>query len=375
MEKMEKKLLDLYTDPKQPGSFSGLERFRKELPFKITNKPFSKWSSQQDVISLHRPVRKNFQRQRIYSPYIDYIWQIDLVVMTQYSDIIANKKYAYILTVIDCFSKMAFARPLKHKSGPETAAALQDIIKYSGRNPKYIGADKGLEFLNQDLKSVLKKYNIKIYNSNTNFKTSLKYKAPIIERFNRTLRNKMWRMFSYHNNKHWVEYLQDLIDSYNNTWHRSIKMKPIEVNNGTEEQVYENLYGHKRGEHSDSFINVKFRVGDVVRFPEYKYLFDKGYTRNYTEPLYEIVTVNLGEPPTYKLKKHNTQEYVQDTFYGIELENAPPAAKPRIVNREEAELPSAKTKRELNKLKINMTNKPVAPRSRTRNIQKWLKWH
>src|SRR6218665_2265865 len=88
---------------------------------------------------------------------------------------------------------------------------------------------------------MLRKNAIKFYtteNSDT--------KASVVERFNRTLKTKMWKYFTYKNNQRYIDVLQDLVHSYNNTYHRSINMTPTEVNIEKEDYISKRLYGHKK---------------------------------------------------------------------------------------------------------------------------------
>ena len=102
------------------------------------------------------------------------------------------------------------------------------LLKKSKRKPKFIWVDQGSEFYNKTFKDWLKKNNIEMYS------TFNEGKAFVIERFNRTLKSKMWKQFTVQNNTVWYNVLDDLIKKYNNTKHSSIKMKPIEVNKKNE---------------------------------------------------------------------------------------------------------------------------------------------
>ena len=127
---------------------------------------------------LHRPAIRHFTRRTIRSSGVDQIWSMDLVDMskTKY----ANKHFTFILTVIDIFSRYAFAMPLKNKKGPTSTVleAFKEIIDDSGRMPTKIWCDEGSEFLNLMMKQYLKENDITIYH------TYSSNKASIIERFN-----------------------------------------------------------------------------------------------------------------------------------------------------------------------------------------------
>jgi len=140
------------------------------------------------VEELHVSVRKNFPRRHvIVRGYVD-LWQADIVEMLLYSRF--NRGHHYILTVIDMLSKYAWAVPLKSKAGNETAEVIARIIRESERCPKNLQTDIGKEFYNADVQRLVKKHGINHYS------TYSVLKASVIERFNRTLKNNMWKMFT-----------------------------------------------------------------------------------------------------------------------------------------------------------------------------------
>ncbi|KAL6438747.1 hypothetical protein ACFW04_004621 [Cataglyphis niger] len=139
------------------------------------------------VEELHAPARRNFPRRRVVRDYDDP-WQADIVEMRPYSRF--NKGHHYILTIIDVLSKYAWAVPLKSKSGRETADAIAEIIRDSKRYPRNMQTDIGKEFYNTDVQHLMKKHDINHYS------TYSVLKASIVERFNRTLKNDMWKMFT-----------------------------------------------------------------------------------------------------------------------------------------------------------------------------------
>ena len=83
------------------------------------------WSSQL-ANELHKPVRKRFQKRRVFTKQVDDIWTADLVDMSPYSR--SNSDYKYILTVIDVFSNYGWIVLLKTKTGKEVAMAFQKLF-------------------------------------------------------------------------------------------------------------------------------------------------------------------------------------------------------------------------------------------------------
>ncbi|KAG5318527.1 YMD3 protein, partial [Pseudoatta argentina] len=142
----------------------------------------------------------------------DDLWQADVVDMRPYSGF--NRGHHYILTVIDVLSKYTWAVPLK--GGSETANAIAEIVRESRRYPKNLQTDMGKEFYNADVLKILKRHDFNHYSTYSTLKASM------VERFNHTLKNDMWKMFTLNGNYKWV-------DDYNARKHRTIGMRCAEV--------------------------------------------------------------------------------------------------------------------------------------------------
>ena len=182
---MENKIYEKYTNPSIPGSFSGITGFLKNNKF--NSNLSKKVISSLPTYSLHKPIKFHFERNKTLVNGIDNQWQADLVDLSKLSG--SNSKYKYILTCIDVFSKFAWAEPLLNKSAETTTEAFKKILS-NGRKPNLIYSDDGNEFKGE-CKKFLKDNNIEL------FVTNSKNKATLVERFNRTLKEKMYRYFTF----------------------------------------------------------------------------------------------------------------------------------------------------------------------------------
>ena len=220
-----------------------------------------------------------------------------------------NKGDKYLLMVIDVFSKYGWIVPLKDKKGQTITTAFQSIFK-EGRKPKYLWTDKGSEFYNKHFNDLLNKHNITLYS------TENEEKSSVVERWNRKIKNKMWKQFSAQGNTMYLDILPEILKQYNNTKHSSIKMTPTEASKKKNKGiVYFNLHGNLKQLSSQA----KFEVGDKVRISKYKRkVFDRGYTPNFTEELFIIDKIQYTTPITYKLKDLN-DEKITGSFYELEL--------------------------------------------------------
>ena len=258
------------------------------------------------VAELHKPVRINFKRRKVIIKGINETLQADLVEMIPYAKI--NRGYKYILVVIDCFSKYVWAVPVKSKDAQQIATAMETILSKIVRLPKNLQTDQGKEFYNVKFQNLMKKYKINHYNV-----YSLK-KASIVERVNRTLKNLMWKEFSLQGNYKWLDLLANVVHRYNNSYHRTIKMKPSQVNKSNENAILKAAYTQIKIVSNKS----KFKVGDNVRISKYRGIFDKGYTPNWSNEIFIIRKINLTNPTTYFLKDEKG-ENILGGFYEMEL--------------------------------------------------------
>ena len=104
-----------------------------------------KFLHNQESYSLHKPVRRRFQRNHVISAGKDDLWMADLIDMVKFEE--WNDGYKYILLVIDTFSKYVWLRPLKIKTGEAVAEAFIDIFETTGRIPAKLMTDKSRQHL------------------------------------------------------------------------------------------------------------------------------------------------------------------------------------------------------------------------------------
>ena len=133
-----------------------------------------------------------------------------------------NKGNKYLLCVIDLFGKYAWVVSIKDKKGTSIANAFQKIIS-EGRKPNKIWIDQGTEFYNNFFKNFSKMNNIEMYS------TYNEGKSVVTERFIRTLKNKIFKHMTAIPKNVYFDMLDDIVNKYNNTGHRTNKMKPIDV--------------------------------------------------------------------------------------------------------------------------------------------------
>ena len=291
-----------YLVTKEPGSFGGADNLRRYA--NQPSKDVSRWLMGQDAYTLHKPVRNRFRRRRTYAKGINDLFQADLVDMSAMAR--QNDGNRYLLTCIDVFSKRAWAVPLKNKSGETVKSAFEDIFK--DEVPNMLQTDKGTEFLNSTVQALFAQHDIKHYTSENE-----DIKAAVVERFNRTLKNKMWRYFTYAKTQKYIDVLDEMIQSYNNTYHRSIGMAPNEVTLGNMQKVVERLYPIKQKP------VYKFEIGDKVRMSKGKHVFKRGYMQGWTDEIFTVTERYPTDPGTYGVKDYGGED-IKGKFYAQELQ-------------------------------------------------------
>ena len=265
------------------------------------------WSNQL-ADELHKPIRRKFHKRMVFAKTVDDIWSADLIEMIPLAKY--NQGYKYLLMIIDVFSKYGWIVPLKTKTGKAVTDAFEKV--FSDRIPSRIWVDKGREFYNKTLQSLLDKKKIVMYS------TENEEKSSIVERWNRTMKRNMWKYFTANNTHKYIDILPELVKKYNNTYHRSIKTTPLKaINPDSFNHVYESLYGDMK----QLIKKPKYKVGDRVRIIKKKRTFEKGFTTNWSEELFIVTMVKDTKPSTYEIEDLNGNA-IQGTFYEQELQKS-----------------------------------------------------
>ena len=302
----------IYNNPQDPGSFGGVKRLlqsAKDKGFKFKRKHVEKYLLSNDTYTLHKPIRKHFKRNMIIVSDIDKQWQADLADMHDIAT--SNDVFKYLLNVIDCFSKFAWSIPLKKKDSKSLLDAFKLLLQQSyPRKPIRLQTDKGLEFMNKDVQAFLKTNNIIHFTSQSDMK------AAMVERFNRTIKTRIFAYLTSINSKRYIDKLQDFMDSYNNSYHRTIGMKPIDVKPIHVNTIFTKVYGKFLASRQPTKPKP-----NKVRIGKQKSTFDKGYLPNWTSEIFQVHK-SLAEPgkTVYKLKDLQGEE-ILGKFYDDEIQS------------------------------------------------------
>ena len=292
----------VYYEPSQPGSYGGVRPLARYGGMPV--KAVKGWLETQDAYTLHKPVTKRFPRRKTFAKGIDDLFQADLADMRNIAS--SNDGHAYILTCIDVFSRYAFAVPVKDKRGSTVAAAIEKI--FAQRVPNMLQTDRGTEFLNVQVQDVFRKYKVHHY-----FSRNDDIKASLVERFNRTLKTRLFRYMTRRRTNRWIDVIDDVVHSYNRSRHRSIGAAPVDVTPENEDEVARQQYPPKPP------LKYRYDIGDRVRIAKYKHVFQKGYLSNWTEEVFVIADRYPTYPVTYGLKDLAGED-ISGKFYEQEIQ-------------------------------------------------------
>ena len=301
---MQQRLREVYYDPRNPASLSTPPVLAAAANVGV--REAEKFLKSQPTYTLHKGARKRYPTRKYYVNNIDDQWQCDLMDLQAIARY--NNGNRFVLTVIDILSRYGWARPLKSKHGTEVKKAFESIFR-EGRVPKRIQSDQGTEFENRSVRSLFQQYNVEL------FSVKSAYKAALVERWNRTLKTKLWKYFTAKNTYKWLGILQDIVHGYNSKTHRIIGCAPADVNERNAMQIWRKLYSRRRrGEKGD------IKVGDLVRISKVKSVFEKGYLPNWTEEEFKVAGINRKFYPTTYTLADSEGNIIDGSFYRREIQ-------------------------------------------------------
>jgi transposase InsO family protein len=285
---VEELLSKIYYDPKT--GFGSLDQlFRQVKSHKITRKTVKTWLDKQDTQQVHQ--RK---RRKIFYPITSGgadSYQADLTFYAQFKkhNKLNGKQVIGLLTCVNIHTRKGYAKPITGKGTKivtfETAGSvlksMADILSELEVPMKNLTTDQGGEFVGGGFQALMKKHSINHTFADANDHRHM----GKIERFNRTIRDKLNRWMNANNSVEWVLVIDDLMDNYNNSYHSSIKTTPNKAKSSKiRREDAERIKEVDR-------VKVAFKVGDKVRLLREKGIFEKN-VGNYMAGIYTVSHVN-----------------------------------------------------------------------------------
>lgn len=365
---LDKKLSELYFGNKSPVQFARKELVYKEL-IKVLNKQsidyntkvlkswVNEWFEEKEPHALHEPVFRKFDRFPITVKGKGSQLQLDLVDLSKYavhnegteqvpgSRKRQNVQYKFLLTIIDVFSKKGWGYKAKGKQASELYHILREFLEdyhaEMGSYPRKIHTDKGGEFRNKMIQNLLMSKKIKLFHTD-----NPEIKGSVVERWNQTLMKALHKHFTHERQKlkerakkskrtfdeddmkyNWTDVIDQIIENYNNRWHKSLKMSPNEVNDENEVDIIKQRVIQNQYRCYDKTMEKKktYEIGEKVFYSYAKSTVGgKSYVRQWSDKV-TVITKRYREGNiwAYELKYLKTGEKLQGRFYHHELKRTP----------------------------------------------------
>ncbi|KAL3074578.1 hypothetical protein niasHT_034915 [Heterodera trifolii] len=293
-----------------PASYAGIQKVLAEAQRRnpsITLRDVDHFLHKQRTYTLFKPRKNRFRRLKTVPSGLHTDWQCDLCIMDALKE--HNDGFRYILVCIDVLSRKIFTAEAESKKSEHMIAAFEKIFKKAGVLPNKLYSDAGLEF---QAKKMVDYWKQKEIIKHVMYSPHLH--AGVVERANRTLKERLYKYFSEKNTKRWVDVLDSIVRNLNNSANRTTGLRPTDVNFKNAAALQNRLY--KQGESSPK--TPKFKVGDIVRISKEKGDFSKGYFPNFTDELFRISKVNPTDPPSYRIRDQDGED-IKGVFYEQEL--------------------------------------------------------
>ena len=304
----------------EPWSFGSLNTIRDHKK-DLTSTNINNILAKNDIYTRF----KRYRKPNRYSPIFVYkrreLFQADVVFFNDPDMVKANDGYRYLFTCIDCFSKMAWIYPLKRNTCDSVMNCFKDILSICGEKPERLNSDRGSELICKKFRDYLKEQKIHHYLS-----YSVR-KCPIIERFNLTIQNLLYKIMTYNRSLKWCIFIDQAMKIYLNRKHSTIRMSPLEAEKKSNSvKVRANLltFFHKRGHKKRK---PKFALKDTVRIWQKKTAFQRGYDENYSMEHFTIIKIKKNLPVPRYILQDSKGEKIIGSFFEQELVRYNPSDK------------------------------------------------
>ena len=284
---MDEKIKAEYYDPKT--GFVSAKKIYQKLKAKgekVKLKDVERVLGNQSVAQMFKPLPNKYKQKSfrpITAPSIKFQYQVDLLDVRKFKTF--NNMTQYLMNCVDVYSRYAMSVPMKNKTKGECLRAFKVIVDKLGA-PTNLNTDLEKGMMGPLFQKYLAEKNI------THFKNDpeLKRNNSIVERFNRTLRERLAKYFLRYDTRKYLDELDNFIENYNTTRHTTTKEMPAEI-----------WKGKTQNKQKVSMpLPQKFKVGDVVRILKYYKTFTKmSDVKKFSQNLYTIKSI---EGNTYILQ-------------------------------------------------------------------------
>lgn len=345
--------MDLIEEAYETTNYGGPEKIFKYLyanhkDAKITRTDIKKYLDKQEQEQLLKQAKPSKGLGHIVASYPGDIVQIDIYDLSKYSTY--NKNYKYIFAMVDVFSRYAVALPMKTKNIDDTTYALKSIIKQFG-TPIIVMSDNDSAFTGDSFQKVLDDNNMIL---NTNVKGD-HFALGIIDNFAKRLKMIFAKKFLKYKTKNWVQYLNEIIQTYNNSPHSALDdLTPIEA---LKDENFDKIFEINTIKKMKNKTVIDLVPGDKVRI-KIEGKFKKSSEPQFSDKVYEvslingsIITLTNGE----KKRRYNLLKVPRDTI----------SNETNVINEV---IKKARHNRKMNQAGVNIENVVANKRIRKKKI-------
>jgi Integrase core domain/Chromo (CHRromatin Organisation MOdifier) domain len=303
-----------YLNPSHPTAFGSLGTLKRFYKGQFTEAQIRLALSHADSYTLHREVKKPKVRNPIFVYSLREQVQMDLIDVRHLAE--ANDGVTFILSAIDCFSRKAWLVTMKRKTAENSLAAIKSVVEAANPPIRGVFFDRGSEFKNKLVHAYLKEKKIGLFHPFSEIK------APHVERFNRTIQTLMYRYMKENEKHRYVDALPNLLTTYNNRGHRTLRyMTPEEAEKPENQSKVLDAVNTHYSKIVSKPRKPRFYVGQTVRIAKLRDKMLRGYNEQFNQEYFTIVGINKRLPvPMYQLKSMDTDEVIEGFAYAEELQ-------------------------------------------------------
>lgn len=306
----------IYSDLSNPAGLGSIKKLYKEIKKRDKNvrvNDVKKFLSGKPSYTLNKLTRKKFPRRKFIFKKPGIVLAADVTYVKYYMD----TNDPYILILMDAYSRYVWAYPIKTINSCVISKILDNFFKNSIYNFEKLFTDGGKEFVNKKVNKICEKYNIERYST---FQRDIK--VSFLERFNRTLKEKIARYVVHFNNEKYSDVLHTFIQTYNYTNHQYLLGKsPTDVYLQNDWEQIKKISRSIYRKHSKKIKSVVNRLsrGQVVRIKNETNVFSRVYNVKNSYELFKVDKININHVPVTYLLKDLEGKKIDGIFYREEL--------------------------------------------------------
>ena len=256
-----------------------LYKLLKQDDIEITKKQVKEFLNKKDLEQIQKIQNKDPKKSgHIVAAYENQLWQIDIFILSKYEK--SNKGYEDMLCAVDVFSRSVYCVKMKNKEAETVVEAFQKMLKIA--KPVMIVSDTDSAFTSNKFKQLIEYENIMHVFVPINDHNSL----GIIDRFARTIKQRLTKIFLNKKSNNWIDYIDPLISKYNDTGHSAIaNIKPKDASKPENIPIIAEI-NHMKRLKNDTVTDLE--IGDKVRI-NIKGQFDKGTEPQFSNKVYSVI--------------------------------------------------------------------------------------